>query len=264
MNLGAARQLAAANSESRVLRLGLNCAGVAVLLTAWQALTSAGVIDEFISGSPRSIYEAARGSLATAQLWSSVRASVEEFLIGMSLAAVVGVLVGLLAGSEKRIEYCVGPWLMVLYATPMVALTPMIVVGVGIGLTSKIIVVFLFGLFPVAINTLAGVHAAQSHYLRVASVYRASRLKRLTSVVIPGALPYILTGIRLGGGHAIVGVVVADLVAGSAGVGYLINLAAATFQTGNLLFLVVLLGLFGVLFNSIVRRVEARFSVWRA
>jgi NitT/TauT family transport system permease protein len=181
----------------------------------------------------------------------------------MILATVIGVSLGLAAGWSRWAGYVIDPWLTILYSTPMVALAPLLILVFGIDLSAKAMIVFLFAVFPVAINTLAGVQTTANRYLRVARSFSASQPKILQSVVIPGSLPYVLTGLRVGGGHAIVGIVVAELLASDQGIGFLLSIAGATFQTGELLFLVTVLGLGGMAYAALIKRLEERMERWR-
>jgi len=178
---------------------------------------------------------------------TDIRISAIEIVLGLGAAIIVGIPVGIICGWNKWVYFAVDPWLTILYALPIVALAPLLVNVVGIGLAAKVLLVFLFAVFPIAINTLTGVHATSNQFLSVAQVYGANRGMILRSVVLPGALPFILTGLRLAGGRALVGMVVAEFTAAEAGVGFRLQVAGATLQTGLLFALLALLGLVGVI-----------------
>jgi NitT/TauT family transport system permease protein len=143
-------------------------------------------------------------------------------------------------------------------------LVPLIILIFGIDIWSKVFVVFLTAVFPVAVNTMIGVQSTARALLDVARVFGASPVKQWRSVVLPGSFPFILTGLRLAGVHGMVGVVVAELIAGNEGIGYVINLAGAQLRTGTVMLAILFLGLWGIAVGDVMRRAEARFERWRA
>jgi NitT/TauT family transport system permease protein len=157
----------------------------------------------------------------------------------------------------------VEPWLDAIYATPTIAFVPLIIIILGIGLTQKVFVVWLEAIFVIVVTVMAGVQAAEHRHLETARSFRASRWLRFTSVILPTSVPYILTGLRLGATRALVGVVVAELFAANAGIGFYIKFSGTTLRTDRVMLGVILLGLFGVVVGEVIRRVENRFERWR-
>lgn len=241
----------------------LGVAGVVVVLLIWEAAARLGLINALLLASPTAVGSAAVSELKSGVIWSHLGASLLAFVLGLGLSAVVGITIGLLAGWFRRVGYLVDPWLTILYSTPSVALAPLILIAFGIELSSKVFVVFLFAVFPIAVNTIAGVHATAGRYLRVARSFSAPPWTVLRTVILPGALPYIATGMRVAGGRALVGIVVAELIAGDAGIGYLLNLAGAMLKSGTLYLLVIILGLSGMAYASLLGRLEDRLERWR-
>ncbi|MFI6348599.1 ABC transporter permease [Streptomyces sp. NPDC050560] len=237
--------------------------GVVLLLGVWELLARVGVVDALLFSRPSDV----AGSFATAvgqgAVVHDIGVSAVEIVCGLLGAVAVGVPVGVLCGWNKWVFFAVDPWLTILYALPIVALAPLMINVVGIGLGAKVLLVFLFAVFPVAINTLTGVQATSNQYLGVAHVYGARRAMVLRSILLPGALPYILTGLRLAGGRALVGMVVAEFTASEEGIGFRLQVAGSSLQTGLLLSLVVLLGLVGVLYSAGIRALDNRLSAWR-
>jgi NitT/TauT family transport system permease protein len=213
--------------------------------------------------SPSLIWKALLVELNQGRIWGDVGVSLLEFGLGFLVAGVVGILIGIVAGWYRRANYMIDPWLSALYATPDVALVPLIILVLGIGIESKVFVVFLTSLFSVAINTLIGVQSTEARFLDVAKSFGASQFTIFRSVVLPGSIPFILTGLRLASGRALVGVVLAELIASNQGIGFMITVAGATLNTGRLMLGVILLGLFGVLMGELMRALEQRFEVWR-
>jgi NitT/TauT family transport system permease protein len=241
----------------------LGVAGVVVVLVGWEAAARLGVINSLLLGSPTAIGSAAVSEVRSGAIWGHLGISALEFVLGIGLSAVVGIGIGLLAGWFRRVDYLVDPWLTILYSTPSVALAPLIIIAFGIELSAKVFIVFLFAVFPIAVNTIAGVHATAGRYLRVARSFSAPQWTVLRTIILPGALPYIATGMRVAGGRALVGIVVAELIAGNAGIGYLLNVAGATLKTGTLFLLVIILGLAGMAYAALLGRLEDRLERWR-
>lgn len=244
-------------------RLVLGLVGFISVLVLWEAVVRLGYLKQTFISSPTRIYEAALLEVRQGRIWGDIGVSLLEFSLGFLCAAVLGVLIGLAAGWFKRVNYVVDPWLAALYATPDVALIPLIILWLGIGLWSKVFVVFLTSLFAVAINTLIGVQSTEARFLDVAGSFGASRFTVFRSVVLPSTIPFIMTGLRLASGRALVGVVLAELIAANQGIGFVISVAGSTLNTGRLMLGVVLLGLFGVVLGEVMRRVERRFDIWR-
>lgn len=241
----------------------LGAFGLAVLLLLWEVGTGTGYLNRVIMSSPSGVTRTLLQQIERGELWPHLVASLTVFVLGFMCAAIVGIAVGFAAGWSSRAFYVLDPWITVLYSTPFVALIPLIIIIFGIGLWSKVFVVFLISLFPIIVNTLVGVQSTGRALLDVSRGFGASRTKQWTSVVIPGSTPFILTGLRLAGGHGMVGVVVAELIAGNEGIGFVLNLAGARLQSGTVMLLVLFLGLWGVTFAEVMRRIEARFEAWR-
>ncbi len=148
-------------------------------------------------------------------------------------------------------------------AVPTVTLAPLIILWMGIGATPKIFIVFLFAVFPYAFNTMVGVQQAEASFIDVARSFGATKTQVVRTIVLPGAVPFILTGARLAVGRALIGVVVAELIASNAGLGYLVSLASGTFNTSLLMFVVMIIGAFGLLMAEIMKRIENQFDKWR-
>lgn len=241
----------------------LGVAGVVGVLAVWEVAARLGWINPLLLGSPAAVLDAAIAAVAVGTIWPHLWVSLVEFVVGVALSAVIGISIGLLAGWYRRVNYLVDPWLTILYSTPSVALAPLIVIAFGIEVSAKIFVVVLFAVFPVAVNTVAGVQATAGRYLRVARSFNAPQFTVLRTIILPGALPYIATGLRVAGGRALVGIVVAELIAGNEGIGYLLNIAGATLKTGQLFLLVIILGLAGVAYSWLLGKTEERLERWR-
>jgi NitT/TauT family transport system permease protein len=229
----------------------------------WEIGARAGFVNQFFFASPTKVLQAAIGEVQNPRLWNDLRVSGTEFFSGYFIAVATAIPLGILAGWYRKFNYFIDPWLNLMNALPRVALLPLIVLWVGIGIWSKILVVFLGAFFTIVINTLYGVRTVDRRYLDVAQSFNASQGRIFLTVVLPGSVPFILAGLRLGIGRALIGVIVGELYSSNAGIGYMITIASQTLQTDRLLFGVILLTFMGVICVEALRLVEKRFQQWR-
>jgi NitT/TauT family transport system permease protein len=198
------------------------------------------------------------------ELWKHLSASLTEFVLGFSLATIAGIFVGFLTGTSRRTREYLEPLISALYATPLVALIPFYIVVFGIGLASKVALVFTIAVFPITISTQAGILSVERNLLEVASSFRASRLQIFFKVQIPAAIPFIISGLRLGVGRALTGVVVAEFFFATAGLGFMISIASQNFDTARVLLGVFIFSLAGVVAIGFLQRIEKRMAPWRS
>jgi ABC-type nitrate/sulfonate/bicarbonate transport system permease component len=210
-----------------------------------------------------SIFQSFWTLAVSGQLWRHVSTSSLEFLYGFALAAVVGILIGIAIATSEVARDFIDPWISALYSTPTVALAPLFIVIFGIDLPSKIAVVFLLAVFPVVINTAAGIRATEQVYLEAARSFCASRRQIFQKVLLPSALPFIVAGLRLGIGRGLVGVVVGELFGARAGLGYLVLTSSQLFDTSGVWVGVFILAGTGILSVVILQKVERRMAPWR-
>lgn len=197
-------------------------------------------------------------------LWLHFEVSMKAFAIGMIISTVLGVALGLVMGSSRRVKAYLDPWVSALYSTPSVALAPLFIVWLGFGTASTVAIVALLSFFPMVISTLDGAAAIERDLVEVAVVFRANRLEKFRYLLFPGALGPILTGLRLGVGRGLVGVVVADLFGSSAGLGYLIVNASLTFDTAAVFLATIILAIIGVVLTRVIQIAQNRATPWVA
>jgi NitT/TauT family transport system permease protein len=206
---------------------------------------------------------------AIVELWQKgelqrhIGASFKAIGYGMTLAGVVGVSFGIVMGASRTVADYTEVYLNALYSTPLVAIAPLLILWLGIGIASKIAVVFLISVFPIVISTASGVRNVEHHYIDVARAFGAARNQIVAKVMIPAALPFVLTGIRLAIGRAIVGVVVGELFGANAGLGYLIYTSGQTFDVPSLFAGVLCLAFAGVSLTWLLQKLETRLVRWK-
>ncbi|HEV2359721.1 MAG TPA: ABC transporter permease [bacterium] len=236
---------------------------VAVFLIAWEGVVRLGGANPLFTSSPTRIVNMFAQMLHEGVLAKDIRVSGTEFLIGYSLAIVVGVLVGVGTGWYRDVSAALQPFVSALYSTPRIALLPLLIIWLGIGIWSKIAVVFLVAVFQILINTEAGVRAADEALIKTARSFGANDWQIFTTIVVPGAVPFLIAGLRLGLGQALVGIVVGELYAATAGIGYEIAVAGETFQTDRVFVGIVILATAAIFLMWCLRRLEVRFEAWR-
>jgi NitT/TauT family transport system permease protein len=247
----------------RNLALCRGAASLVVGFVLWELVARYVVKSTLIIVPPSHVVEAFRELMAKGELQTHVYVSGFEFIFGFGLAAVVGIAVGIAIGVSDAFRDVLDPWLSALYATPVVAFAPLFVVWMGIGPSSKVAVAFLLAVLPIIINTAAGIRTTEQNLVDVARSFAASRRQIFRKILIPYALPFIIAGLRLGVGRAIIGVVVAEFFGTRAGLGYLILTSSQLFDTSALFVAVVILAGVGVLSVIGLQKLERWLAPWR-
>jgi NitT/TauT family transport system permease protein len=189
--------------------------------------------------------------------------SAELFLTGFLLALVVGAPLGLLFARVRVLRIGIEPYLMILYATPMVALIPFILSMMGFGFAPKVLVVFLFSVFPVLYNTVEGARSIKPELIEVAKSYRSSEWALWREVMMPYTLPYMMTGVRQAIGRALVGMIAAEFFLSATGLGQLIMGASQDFDTAGVFASILVIGVIGVGLTRLGLKIEQHFARWR-
>ena len=184
------------------------------------------------------------------------------FLTGFVLAVAVGLPLGLLLARVRFLRIGIEPYIMTLYATPMVALIPFILSMMGFGFAPKVLVVFLFAVFPVLYNTVEGARSIRPELIEVARSYRSSEWALWREVMLPYTLPYTMTGVRQSIGRALVGMVAAEFFLSSTGLGQLIMTASQNFDTGGVFASIFVIGMVGVGLMRVGLMIEQHFARW--
>jgi ABC-type nitrate/sulfonate/bicarbonate transport system permease component len=236
---------------------------VFLVLVVWDATFRAGLISPLFFTGPSAIASRFREDWVHGTLASDMAYSGRNFALGFALALVSGVVLGVLLGWYRRLRLLLDPFVDALYATPRIALVPLIILWFGIGFWSKVFVVFLSAFFPILVNTMAGVKALDDDLLRAARAFCASDRQIFATIALPGSVPFILTGVRQGVAHGLIGVVVGEMFAGSEGIGFMIAYGGQTFATDTLFVGVAIIAVAGIFLTWMAERLQRRFSQWR-
>jgi NitT/TauT family transport system permease protein len=235
---------------------------VIVMLAIWQAL--APWINPAFGSYPSQIAESFVDLAASGKLWAALIDSLRPFLLGYGLAILIGVPLGLVIGSSRITEAALGIYVTAGYAMPLVALVPLLVLWLGLGFAVKAAIVFLMSLFPICINTWLGVTAVPKTLIEVGKSFVAPNSVILRRIVLPATLPYIMAGIRLAVGRAVVAMVIAEFFTTISGLGAIIINSANNFDTATMFVPIVVLMVMAIGLNSLIGVVEHWVAPWQA
>ena len=234
---------------------------LAAFLVAWHlASIPAG---KLLLPSPLEVIPAFIDLVRSGQLLSATASSLVVFFAGYLLAIVTGVTLGVLMGGMPKLGETLEIYVNALNATPRVAFIPLIIVWAGLGTNAKISIVWLMAFTPILINTYAGVQNTDSELLEAARSFGAKRGQLFRHIMLPAALPYIVTGLRLGGANAMVGTVIAESYTALSGLGYLIAQFGGTFQTAKYFAPVLVLSAMGMVISQSLKVLERRLARWK-
>ena len=239
------------------------CISIAVGLVLWEILARVLLENELLIPPPSSVLRSFWSLLLSGQLKKHFVATLLEFAYGFSTACIVGVVLGYFMGMYKWFDQIMDPWIAALYSIPIITIVPLIIIWFGIGMMSKVIVVFKITAVAIILNTAAGIKALDPVWLELAKSLRLSSWETTYKIRFPGALPFIITGMRLGVGRALLGVVVAELMASNAGLGYLLRDASETWDSPKLFVTVLLLAMIGLVSFNLIKKLERRMAPWR-
>ncbi len=244
--------------QPRIIKALLITAAAVVL---WEAIVRLGFVSQIILAAPSDIVLAAATDGGV-----FVRAfATTMFEIGTAIvvAGTLGIALGVVVGSSHALAIATAPVLSSIFAIPLIILYPLLMVWLGIGPLSKVVFGVLSGFFPIALNTIDGVRAIDRRYLAFARSVGATRLQTYARIVFPLALPAIVSGLRVGTGLVVIGVVVTEMLASLGGVGFWISYHRTLFNTGHVYFGMVLALLLAVAVNIGLTRLDRRIGLWR-
>jgi len=248
------------NQERKIL----GTLSVVIFLTVWELIgNTLQLINPMFMSAPSLVMKAAVQLFTSGEIWNDLYVSGIEFFWGYFLSIIFAIPFGIAIGWYKRFAYICDPFVNAMNATPRVALLPLVIIWLGIGILSKVGIIFLGAVFPLLINTRDGVKTTPANLLTAARSFGASEWQIFRSVVLPSTVPFILTGLRLAVGRALIGVMVGELYAATAGIGFMITVAGATFQTDKVFVGVLIFAITGMILTDVIDRMEHKFDKWR-
>jgi sulfonate transport system permease protein len=262
----AAEQQAARERAQAVQRrwttaqIAIRIISLVVVLSAWEYVGRQ--INPVLFTYPTAVAAAAVKMIASGELWKYLSQSLIVLFAGLGLATVLGIALGLVMARFWVIDVALDTYITALYSIPSVALVPVLVLWFGIDISAKIAVVFLFTFFPIVINTQQGVKNVDDRLTEVGRAFRCSERQLWVHIVLPAAVPFIVTGLRLAIGRGLIGMVLADLYTAITGIGYLISRYASIYRTDAMFVPIATLGLLGITLTSLLRFVEKRVAPW--
>ena len=231
-------------------------------LLFWELVSRLLVSNALFLAAPSQIVVAIYRLTQTGEMGRHVGISAAEFAIGYVIASAIGIAFGFGMASSVRFKQAMQPWISGFYATPTIALAPLFILWLGIGIWSKVLVVIFLVLFPVTINTEAGLRTTSDRLIEMLRSFGASRAQIFFKVSLPSALPFILAGLKLGIGRGLIGVVVAELFGSRAGLGRLISQSADAFNMPDLFAGVIVLAVAGIVMTAGFGWMEKKLVPW--
>jgi NitT/TauT family transport system permease protein len=247
--------------EHRNLLLGL--LSVALFLAAWQAVFLFVPFNPLFISKPSLIAAALYDMIVSGELFYDLAVSSVPFLYGFSAAVVVGVTLGIVMGWRARVGYSLDPIMTVFYASPLVALAPLVIVFFGVGVSGKAIIIFLLSVFPFIFNAQAGVRAVDRLLINVVRSLGGSEKDLYLKVLVPSVLPYIVAGARIAIGRGLIGVLVAEFFAASEGIGYAIARYGDLFALDRMFACIIAIMIIAVVLTEGIRWAERSAFPWR-
>ena len=238
--------------------------GILFIVLVWQAVSALHVVSEAELPSPVSIVQAAVAMIHSGDLWLNVAVSLGRIAIGYLLGAVSGVILGILLGFSRISERIGIPIANALYPIPKLAIIPLIILWIGAGEASKVVVIAAEVLFPVLFNTYTAVRNTDVSLVRAAVSFGASRRTVILRVILPASLPTIFAGLRIGAGLSLLILVAAEMIGAQHGIGAMILQYSSLMMTANVLVGVVLLSILGLLISRGLATLERWLLPWKA
>ena len=247
--------------RSRAVQVNLARIAVgAVILLAWE-LAVQGQNEAFFS-KPSLVAQKLVELFAQGKIWQHIQITVTEIFFGYLIGAALGLVVGALLGRSKALSDIFQPYILMFYSIPKIALAPLFIIWLGLGINSKIAVVVLSAFFLVFVNTYSGMLSINEELVNLARIMGASRWQITRRVIAPAASPYIMLGLKTAVPYAVIGAILGEFIGSNKGLGYFILYAGQTFDSASLFAGIIILVSIVFLANQVLSRVEARVLRW--
>jgi ABC-type nitrate/sulfonate/bicarbonate transport system permease component len=239
----------------------IRTASVAVFFVIWEYYGRR--MDPIFMAPPSAIFEAAVTLIQSGVLEKAMVQTLWPFAVGMALTVVVGTLLGIVMAQWRTLEYVLDPFINALYAIPRIALVPLIILWAGLEFAGKVTILVSVAIFPITVNTYAGIRDVRGSMLEIGRAYGATEWQIFWKIVLPAAVPFIMAGVRLAVGLAIIGIIVAEFFTAISGLGGMIVEYANVFATAKLFVPIIVIALIGVILTELVMWLVRRMSRWR-
>jgi len=232
-----------------------------IVLTSWEI--AGRYVNPLFLAPPSAIVEAFVELLRSGELATALFTSLTAFFLGVALSIVVGISVGVAMGRIRIVEYVLEPYVIALYSTPSIALIPLFILWFGVGLMSKVIIVFTLSVFIVIINTFTGVKNLSQSVVDIGTAFGANERQVFQKIVLPAALPFIMTGLRLAVGRAILAMIIAEFFTSISGLGGMIVKYGNFFATAKMFVPIIVVSLLGVCAVGFIKYLERKLAPWK-
>lgn len=232
-----------------------------IVLGVWEI--AGNYVNPLFLSSPSAIALAFVDLMRTGELLSAIANSLLSFFLGVSFAISVGIAIGVAMGRIRMVEWVLEPYVNALYSTPSIALIPLFILWFGVGLTSKVIIIFTLSVFIVIINTFSGVKNLSQSMIDIGAAFAANERQIFWKVVLPAALPFIMTGLRLAVGRAVLAMIVAEFFTSIVGLGGMIVKYGNFFETAKMFVPIIVVSLLGVGFVELIKYIERKLAPWK-
>lgn len=249
--------------REKIASMLLGSSVILLFLISWELLFQFRLVNPLFISSPSRVVLALITIIMDGSLLQNLIISGQEFVFGYGVAILLGFPIGIMLGWFKLVRAAFGPFIAAMQATPRIALMPLFIIWFGLGITSKIVIVLLSAIFPLIVNLQVAMSTIDNDLIHVARAYGASRWQVFRSIALPTTLPFLITGLRLAAGRGLLGVIVAEVFGGAAGLGYMIQYAGSTFQTDKVFAGVLVVAFTGITLDFTLDRLGRHFDRWR-
>lgn len=251
-----------AEKVKAVLYTGAPLIAAVVFLVTWEIMGR--LTNPILFAPPSRVAESFVTLTANGRLPEALLVSLQSLAAGFVLALVSGLVIGVVLGLNPTLARVVEPYIDAIYATPRVVLIPLVILWFGVGFWGRLFIIWIGGVVPIIFNTAHGVRNARKDLVEVARSFQASQWQTVRHVILPGAVPYVMGGLRIAAGRLLLGVVIAEIFLDLTGVGGIIQTESAYFRTANMLVGVLVFAVLGVVMMVAFDLLEKKFSAWKA
>jgi NitT/TauT family transport system permease protein len=244
-------------------RAVLSPAAFALLLLCWESLVRFFDVQSYMLPAPSAIFAALLADVLSPAFYTHVTATMQAVLGGFMVAGILGIVTGALIAQFKLVEDIVYPYIIALQTMPKVAIAPLLIVWIGFGIESKMLVSALVAFFPVLVNTVVGLKAVEQEKLDLMTALSATRWQTFKLVTLPNALPVIFAGLEIALVFSMIGAIVGEFVGARAGLGQLIQFRNMRLEVPGIFSILVVLAILGIILNTLIKTVGRKLIFWQ-